>query len=98
MIRFLTIFVFFLVLLWGAIAFAKPDCMSRNDIVDRMNRKWQEKPAVVALSSNKELVEILTSDYGETWTIIVTNVMGCTRVVASGESWKYRRIVIGEPL
>jgi hypothetical protein len=42
----------------------------------------------VGLSTSGSLIEILTSDNGGTWTIMVSRPNGSSCLVASGEGWE----------
>lgn len=49
--------------------------------------KYQEPPIAVGVTNAGGLVEVLTSKYGRTWTILVTSPHGMTCLVAAGEGW-----------
>jgi hypothetical protein len=63
-------------------------CNPRKDVLSQLSNKYKESPVAIGLSSNGNLVEVLTSTDGMTWTIIQTSPAGVSCMVASGESWQ----------
>ena len=74
-----------LILLTGAAS--AEECYSRKAILDALK---QEKVTAVGLTNVGALIELLTSDDGETWTIIYTKPNGMSCLVASGSYWLER--------
>ena len=66
-----------------------PACGPRDDILERLSTNYGESTIAVALTSAGGLIEVLTAEDGETWTIIVTSPRGMLScLVASGEGWR----------
>jgi len=69
-------------------AMAEPACASRTDVVKELANRYKEIPVAVALANNGELLEVLTSGTGGTWTIILTAPNGVSCMVAAGKDWQ----------
>ena len=68
-----------------AIQTAPQQCGKHNDILARLESKYQEVPAALGATMNGSLIEITVSPAG-TWTIMeVTGAMSCIR--AAGDGW-----------
>jgi len=76
---------------------ARQICLNHDDALEKLNRKYQESPKSVGIASDGSLLEVLVSAKG-TWTILVTKPGQPTCVVASGQDWHSRPIVVGEAL
>jgi hypothetical protein len=63
-------------------------CSKRQDLIAQLATKYKEAPVAIGLGSNGNLIEVLTSDDGATWTIIQTAPTGIACMVAAGESWQ----------
>lgn len=77
-----------LALSWAAAAEAAPTCNDRTQAVEYLTTKWSE--AVVATGvtgGGKGLMEIWTSDNGETWTLTLMSPDGRTCLFAEGTGW-----------
>ena len=77
--------------LFGADASAQVSCSQRDKIVSLFAAKYKEVPVAVGVNSKGGLVEVLSSEHGHTWTIIVTSTKGLSCVVAVGEGWRTRQ-------
>jgi len=72
-----------------ATAVAAPaPCGQRKDLLAQLVERYHEAPVAVGLANNGALVEVLTSDDGSTWTILITRANGISCLVAAGESWQ----------
>ncbi len=69
----------------------------RDRVLTHLAEKYGEAPVAVGLTSAGGLVEVLTTDDGRTWTIIVTTPQGISCLVAAGEGWRDVERVIEEP-
>lgn len=69
-------------------AAAQMVCGERDLVVERLAKKYGEVPVAVAITDKGGLVEVLTSDGGDTWTIIVTTPDSTSCLVAAGEGWR----------
>lgn len=65
-----------------------PQCSNREAIVAYLEKKYGETPVSIGVTRNGGLVEVLSTDGGGTWAIIVTNARGWSCLVAAGEGWK----------
>jgi hypothetical protein len=63
-------------------------CRDRNKVIDHLAGKYEEAPVAVGVTSTGGLVEVLTSNDGGTWTIIVTSPTGLSCLMAAGEGWR----------
>lgn len=64
------------------------NCGPRNALLKELANKYSEAPVAVGLSNSGALVEVLTSDRGDTWTILVSKPDGTSCLVAAGEEWQ----------
>ncbi|MER9234179.1 hypothetical protein NKI56_19120 [Mesorhizobium sp. M0622] len=65
-----------------------PLCASRPEILKQLSTRFKEAPVALGLAKNGSVVEVLTSDDGETWTIMVSQPNGPSCLVAAGEGWE----------
>ncbi len=80
---------------------ADPACGHRKDVLKELSERYKEAPVALGVASNGGLLEVLSSNGGATWTIIVTSPDGVSCLVAAGEDWqptKPVRQVSGQPL
>jgi len=63
-------------------------CSTRDDVLKKFLAKYAEQPTALGLTTSGALVEVLTSENGETWTMIFTLPSGITCLVAVGEQWQ----------
>ncbi len=63
-------------------------CSQRDDVLAQLGNKYKEAPSAVGLANNGGLIEVLTSDDGATWTIIVSMPNGTSCLLAAGENWQ----------
>src|SRR5262245_32848661 len=66
---------------------ASPKCGPRTEVRSQLAQKYSEAPAAIGLASAGALIEVLTSDDGSTWTILVSRPNGTSCLVAAGEEW-----------
>ena len=86
--------------MWKALvclaAFASPlpamagqmSCSQRTDVLTQLGTKYKEAPSAIGLANNGGLIEVLTSDDGSTWTIILSMPNGTSCLLAAGENWQ----------
>ncbi len=79
-------------ILFGANASAQVPCNQRAEIVTDLAGKYKEVPVAIGVNSKGHLVEVLSSEHGRTWTIIVTSPDGMSCVVSVGEDWSARQM------
>jgi len=63
-------------------------CTEHKAAIRHLEGKFSETPAAVGLTNTGAMLEVLTSDMGRSWTILVTKPDGNTCLVATGEAWK----------
>jgi len=82
----------FLALLLAAVPAAAPNaqamCNQRAEVLAQLSDRYSEAPVAMGLASNGGMIEILTSNSGTTWTIILTMPNGLACLVAAGEGWE----------
>ena len=93
--RFLIALGFGAALLAAFPAFAQMRCGLHADVINGLERKYNEQPVGMGLSVDGHLVEIFSSANGS-WTILVTQPGGISCFVAAGEDWE--RIEVAAPL
>ncbi len=63
-------------------------CTERKAAIRHLEGKFSEAPVAIGLTNTGAVLEVLTSDEGRSWTILVTMPDGNTCLVAAGEAWK----------
>lgn len=63
-------------------------CGQRTDVVKALGDRFHEKQSAMALTSVGTMLEVLTSDNGATWTIIVSRPDGFGCIFAAGQNWQ----------
>lgn len=72
-------------------------CGPRPELVKQLSKRFHEEPVAIGLTNKGSLVEVLTSDNGSTWTIMISQPNGSSCVVAAGEGWEeLKRVAAGE--
>ena len=72
----------------SAAAQAMPQlCGERSKIIGNLAEKYEESQIAVGVM-NGDLVEVLSSSDGETWTIIVSVPDGVSCLLAMGQGWR----------
>jgi hypothetical protein len=66
-------------------------------VLKHLAEKYQESPIAVGIANGGGLVEVLSTDDGQTWTIIVTRPDGWACLVAFGEDWRNMERVEPKP-
>ena len=67
---------------------ASPQCGPRTTLLGQLAKQYKEAPAAVGLANSGALVEVLTSEDGATWTIVVSRSDGTSCLVAAGHEWQ----------
>ncbi|MBB6409257.1 hypothetical protein [Mesorhizobium sangaii] len=65
-----------------------PPCAPRPELLKQLSSRFKEAPVALGLAKNGSVIEVLTSDDGETWTILISQPNGPSCLVASGEGWE----------
>lgn len=76
---------------------AAQQCDTRDKITELLQQKYKERPVALGVTTQGALVEVLSADAGETWTIILTTPEGQSCLVAAGEGWRSRTLVAEAP-
>jgi len=66
---------------------AAAQCAPRAGIVDFFAKNYGERPVAAGLQSGGGVMELLVSDDGSTWTLLVSTPQGVTCFVSSGTAW-----------
>ena len=72
----------------AAAATASPPCAPRPELLKQLSKRFNEQPVALGLTNSGSLIEVLTSDDGSTWTIMITQPNGPSCLVAAGASWE----------
>lgn len=72
------------------------DCTQRHEALGHLGAKYGEKIISFGLANSGQIVSVVVSADGSTWTIIATLPDGCTRIVATGVSWHQIKDLLGE--
>ena len=74
---------------------AQAVCGERAKFIETLAKQHQEQPTSIGMTSNGQIIEVLTSAKGS-WSIIITSPQGKTCLVATGEAWEtVERIAMG---
>jgi hypothetical protein len=65
-------------------------CGARPDVVALLASDFREQPSSVGVTGDGQLIEVLTSEENETWSIVLTDKRGQSCIVATGEGWQNR--------
>ncbi len=87
------------VFLVSSVAMAQVPCDQRDKVVESFAVNFKEAPIATGVSSNGRLVEVLTTQDGDTWTLIVTTPDGNSCLIASGQGWRSKplEVDVAEP-
>lgn len=66
----------------------QPLCTDRNEVLSQLSNQYSEAPVAMGVANNGGVVEILSSQAGTSWTIILTMPNGVTCMIAAGENWE----------
>lgn len=64
------------------------NCDTHDAALALLAKKYQERRVALGVTNAGGLVEVLTSDNGVTWTILVTAPNGVSCIVSAGEGWR----------
>ena len=67
---------------------AAQQCTDRAGVVDHLSQRYAEKPVVMGITQAGNVLEILVSKDGQSWTVIVTGTTGLACMIAAGENWR----------
>jgi hypothetical protein len=66
---------------------ACPAGKPRALILTQLQRDFSEHPTHIGVTSKGGVLEVIATDDGSTWTVLLSSPQGCTSVVAAGEGW-----------
>ena len=75
------------VFLWPLPGEAAPVCEDRKGTLEALQRQYGEVPVAQGVDANGDLVEVVATATGQTWTIIVTRPGGKSCIVGFGKDW-----------
>ncbi len=83
----------------GSTALAQVSCNQRDKIVDWLAHKYKEAPVAAGINNKGALIEVLSSEDGNTWTILLTAPNGTSCIVETGQAWQSKtyKIMADEP-
>ena len=67
---------------------AEPKCFDHGKILSQFASVYREAPVAGGLTADGRLIEVLSSDNGHTWTLIVSKPDGESCVIMAGEGWR----------
>lgn len=71
-------------------------CVQRHEALSNLAVQYGEKLSAFGLVNTGEVLSVLESVDGDTWTILLTRPDGCTRIIVSGLSWHQIKNLLGE--
>ncbi len=80
-----------------AMAQGQPQCKPRDNVLEYLAKKYQEAPVAMGITYQGGLVELLTTENGSTWTIIISTPDGLSCFVAGGEDWRTKKHISLDP-
>ncbi len=63
-------------------------CTDRDSFLRHLETEWRENPAARGVTNGGAVLELLVSENGATWTVIMTRPSGVSCLWAAGESWQ----------
>jgi hypothetical protein len=63
-------------------------CADRGQAINHLSVKYSEAPVAMGLANNGGIVEVLASETGKSWSILITMPNGMTCLIAAGEHWE----------
>lgn len=72
----------------ASLAQAQQNCAPRALVIERLASSYGETRQSIGLAQNNTMVEVFASTDTGSWTITVTNAVGLTCLVASGQAFE----------
>lgn len=63
-------------------------CGSRDQILAHLGQIYREQPVAMGLANNGGVIEVMRSNEGGTFTIVITMPNGTSCMIAAGERWE----------
>ena len=76
------------VALWPFSAHGQAACTEREQVTTHLAKKYSEAPVAIGMVSNGNILEVFSSEHGETWTVTMTTPQGLTCLIAGGDTWE----------
>jgi hypothetical protein len=76
-----------LAVMWISPANGQSLCFSRQVLVSHLEQKFGEQKVGEGVGDNGDVLEIVASEGGSTWTLFLTNTNGRSCLLASGKDW-----------
>jgi hypothetical protein len=76
----------------GASAGARKLCSEHGKVIGQFAEVYKENRVAGGLTRDGRLVEVLSTDDGRTWTIVVSRPNGETCVMMAGEGWRKLKV------
>lgn len=73
---------------------AQENCAAREAVIEYLSDRYREAPVAMGMTNGGEVLEILTSADGASWTILVTSSDGRSCMVAAGDNWRSAPLAI----
>ncbi len=74
-------------------------CAERESLLSNLAREYREAPSALGITNTGNLLELVRTNDGRTWTLLSTRPDGTSCVVAAGESWEdLPQVAGGQPL
>lgn len=71
-------------------AHAQQACATREAMLEKLAKDFDEAPAAVGMTANGDfLLELLTSHDGASWTLMISDTNGRSCLVAAGKDWQF---------
>ncbi len=72
-------------------------CDQRDRVLGHLARKYHEVPVAAGVTTSGSIIEVLATDDGLTWTIIVSDPNGTSCLIAAGEGWRTKEWISMDP-
>lgn len=66
----------------------KLECTSHDKVTKHLDTKHTETPVSLGLATDGKVLEVFSTEDGETWTVVMTAPEGVSCIVATGKYWQ----------
>jgi len=73
-------------------------CDAHDKITKHLGAQFTEDPVSLGLARNGKVVQVFSTEDGETWTIVMTAPEGVSCIVAAGKYWQNLPVVPKGPV
>ena len=81
------VIVALLVMLGALVVSAQSIIMDRAEILETLTNTFSEAPISIGIMTDGNILEVLASPNGSTWTIIVSTPSGLSGMMITGKTW-----------